>query len=168
MTNELSPSNDWRREYDRERYRKRLDKCIEYLGGKCAVCGSTENLQFDHIDPKTKSFTIATKWKLPFEKLKPELGLCQLLCWPHHIEKTMREGSSGVIRTHTSTWCAQSGCQLVECVERYDQWKEAYNAQRRERRRQAGANPRGPYKKRNATAVPHGACNGVSYLVREW
>ena len=27
---------------------------IERLGGKCVKCGTTENLQFDHIDPNTK------------------------------------------------------------------------------------------------------------------
>jgi hypothetical protein len=37
--------------------RKRL---IEMLGGKCARCGSAESLEFDHIDPSTKKFTISS------------------------------------------------------------------------------------------------------------
>ncbi len=32
------------------KYRKeRRAYCREYLGGKCVVCGTTHNLQFDHI-----------------------------------------------------------------------------------------------------------------------
>ena len=42
------------------------------LGGKCECCGSTFNLQFDHIDPTTKSFSIAKKYgcKEVFEEIK--------------------------------------------------------------------------------------------------
>ena len=41
---------------DRERRRKKRDILREHLGGKCVMCGTTENLQFDHIDASTKSF----------------------------------------------------------------------------------------------------------------
>jgi len=29
------------------------------LGGRCVRCGATEDLEFDHIDPSTKRFTIS-------------------------------------------------------------------------------------------------------------
>ena len=67
--------------------RKKL--LIEMLGGKCESCGTTKNLQFDHIDPTTKSFSIAKKYMCPvvFEELKK----CQLLCYECHLKKTSEE-----------------------------------------------------------------------------
>ena len=67
--------------------RKKL--LIEMLGGKCESCGTTKNLQFDHIDPTTKSFSIAKKYMSPvvFEEIKK----CQLLCYECHLKKTSEE-----------------------------------------------------------------------------
>lgn len=61
-------------------------RIIELLGGKCTKCGSTENLQFDHIDPTSKDFNISSN--LDSVRLWQELMKCQLLCEPHHREKT--------------------------------------------------------------------------------
>lgn len=145
----LSKDNDWRRDYDRQRYHKRMAHFIGYLGGKCVQCGSTESLQIDHIDPSTKSFTIANEWNRPIARIMDELAKCQLLCWPHHLNKTAAEGSAGVPCSHQSRWCAREGrCELPECVARYEAWKDEYNAVRRDRRAAAGGRSRGPYKKR--------------------
>jgi hypothetical protein len=64
---------------------------IEKLGGKCVECGCTETLQFDHIDPSTKSFNIATGYTKPKEVLLEEVAKCQLLCNKCHIEKTKKD-----------------------------------------------------------------------------
>ena len=62
---------------------------IEMLGGKCVGCGTTENLQFDHIDRKQKSFTIGKRLEYSLEdKLIPEAKKCQLLCKTCHQIKT--------------------------------------------------------------------------------
>jgi 5-methylcytosine-specific restriction endonuclease McrA len=62
---------------------------IEMLGGKCVGCGITENLQFDHIDRKLKSFTIGKMLESSLEnKLIPEAKKCQLLCKSCHQLKT--------------------------------------------------------------------------------
>jgi hypothetical protein len=57
-------------------------------------CGSTSELEFDHIDPSTKVhslnqlFSGGSQIALDFELLK-----CQLLCKdPCHIEKSRRDG----------------------------------------------------------------------------
>ena len=67
--------------------RKKL--LIEMLGGKCESCGTTKNLQFDHIDPTTKSFSIAKRYRCKnvFEEIKK----CQLLCYECHLKKTSEE-----------------------------------------------------------------------------
>ena len=69
-------------------YKAKLQFLKNYLGGKCVKCGARSNLEFDHIIPETKSFSITSKWAYNFEKLKPELDKCQLLCTPCHVGKT--------------------------------------------------------------------------------
>lgn len=66
----------------------RKTKAIEYKGGKCIVCGynkSIRALQFHHLDPTQKDFGISGTTK-SFEKLKPELDKCVLLCANCHGE----------------------------------------------------------------------------------
>lgn len=58
------------------------------LGGKCTWCESTEGIQFDHKDPRTKLFDIASGLDRPRAQLLAEVQKCQLLCGPHHREKT--------------------------------------------------------------------------------
>ncbi len=68
---------------------------IERLGGVCAKCGSTDKLQFDHIDPASKHARIAKMWTASKAKFEAELAKCQLLCEKCHREKTFSDGSYG-------------------------------------------------------------------------
>jgi len=66
----------------KERDRRRLmrESALQELGGKCVICGTTENLEFNHIDPSTKEREVSTKCGLRHkEHLK-----CELLCKEHH------------------------------------------------------------------------------------
>ncbi len=74
---------DGRKEKGRQ---KRLQEMRDKLGNKCVKCGTTKNLEFDHIDPKTKCFNVNPQDS--WEKTLPELYKCQLLCKPCHLEKT--------------------------------------------------------------------------------
>jgi 5-methylcytosine-specific restriction endonuclease McrA len=63
---------------------------VEYLGGKCSICGYNKclaALEFHHLDPSQKDFGIshagATR---SFEKIKKELDKCVLLCANCHRE----------------------------------------------------------------------------------
>ena len=78
-------------EYKREKRKRCRSKCVEYLGGKCVKCGTTHNLQFDHIDRIPKKYTIASRVTNNFTILKEELDKCQLLCAPCHLQKTAKE-----------------------------------------------------------------------------
>lgn len=83
--------HEYQKVYHQNRYSKCIQGMLEYLGGECVQCGSKENLEFDHIDPKTKSFSITRKWNRRWEVLKLELDKCQLLCKDCHLTKTSTE-----------------------------------------------------------------------------
>lgn len=74
--------------YFKNRIRKRRKYLENLLGGKCQDCGSTDNLQFDHIDPASKSFRISEHISKPLEELQREIDKCQLLCRNCHLKKT--------------------------------------------------------------------------------
>ena len=63
-------------------------KAVEYKGGKCFECGYSKCLAalvFHHTDPKQKDFGISGKCRT-WEKIRPELDKCQLLCHNCHNE----------------------------------------------------------------------------------
>lgn len=77
--------------YQLHRYHKIIKEAKEKLGDKCAQCGSTDNLEFDHIDPTIKSFVITEEWGCSEKVFNEELDKCQLLCKEHHILKSIKE-----------------------------------------------------------------------------
>ena len=78
----------WKRHYLRRR-----EKALKFLGGICTICESAENLEFDHIDPEQKSFSISGFLTHAWVKVEPELKKCQLLCNSCHKEKNKTDGS---------------------------------------------------------------------------
>ena len=73
-----------------EQRRKTKLKCIEYKGGKCSNCGYNKcpaAMIFHHLDPSQKDFGISSSGVCrSFEKCKPELDKCILLCCNCHAE----------------------------------------------------------------------------------
>lgn len=82
-----------RRAYMNAYYAKRMSEAVASLGGACAVCGTTEQLEFDHIDPSTKIDCVTSLAMRSRKLFFAEVAKCQLLCKEHHIEKTRAEGS---------------------------------------------------------------------------
>ncbi len=85
--------NAYMKRYVGNRYHEVMDEAKAHLGGKCVECGDAEELEFDHIDPSTKNFTIGKMWSVSKKRLEKELELCQLLCKPCHLDKGIAEGS---------------------------------------------------------------------------
>ncbi len=75
-------------EKQNERRKQKKKQLVEYLGGKCVGCGTTENLQFDHIDRAKKQFVISEIIDWHISKIMPEVDKCQLLCRECHNIKT--------------------------------------------------------------------------------
>lgn len=85
---------DYHRNYSRNYYHLRKKELIQKLGGKCAECGSIENLEFDHIDPENKKFNISRLLNRSKQATDDELQKCQLLCHNCHQEKTRKDIST--------------------------------------------------------------------------
>lgn len=114
---------------------------LEYLGGKCVKCDAIEDLHFDHIDPKTKSFDIKSNLTLNNPAVRAELDKCQLLCGPHHREKTAQEQLGWTHGTNYAWMKKKCRCEICEPIWR--EWHDKRNAARR-----TGA--RGPYRPRKS------------------
>ena len=72
----------------RELKHRKRNTLIEHLGGQCVGCGTTHNLQFDHIDRANKSFTIGKCLGKKLDDLIIEANKCQLLCKSCHQIKS--------------------------------------------------------------------------------
>ena len=128
------------KEYHKAYYQKRKSKVIDFLGGKCVICGSTEQLEIDHINPSDKTFSINKKLSI---KHINELEKCQLLCAIHHREKTAKENSGF---THGTIYgFMRKKCTCDECQEA----KNTFNKDRKAARMAKLANAVGS----NPTAV---------------
>ena len=102
------------KDYMLKRYHERRDKAIEKLGGKCK-CGATTGLQFDHIDPATKKFTLARLSSINEEDFWKEVDKCQLLCDTCHQAKTLLDlGRVSAKDTH-GTLSSYRYCKCDEC-----------------------------------------------------
>lgn len=95
-------------EYQREWTARRRAR---WLAGKvCVICGSTEDLQVDHIDPRTKVSHHVWSWSQA--RREAELAKCQVLCGPHHKEKTKRENYPEM---HGHNRYVKHGCRCGPC-----------------------------------------------------
>jgi len=64
-------------------------KAVEYMGGKCFVCNYNKcisALEFHHIDPDQKEFSVSQLRTYSWEKVKNELNKCICLCSNCHRE----------------------------------------------------------------------------------
>lgn len=72
-----------------DKQRKLKLKSLEYKGGKCVICGYTKclsALDFHHVDPTKKEFTISQLRTYSWEKIQKELDKCVCLCKNCHAE----------------------------------------------------------------------------------
>jgi hypothetical protein len=85
--------NQWHRDYQRTRYRKRLDEALDHLGRTCVDCSGTEDLQFDHIDPDTKVKSVSRMTYLSNVRFWEEVEKCTLRCISCHSKRTRQQNS---------------------------------------------------------------------------
>jgi 5-methylcytosine-specific restriction endonuclease McrA len=106
---------------DKQRIAANRIKAIEFLGGKCANCGSMDRLEFDHIDDdrnNDRGRCVSRLLSYSWERILVELKLCQLLCKSCHIEKTIKDKGfnkvvHGLFSTYTNKKCRCSDCRAA-------------------------------------------------------
>lgn len=128
-------SKEKKNAYMKERYLVVRAAFIARLGGRCVQCGSDEDLEFDHIDPTTKKFTISKLWSNT-TACGEELKKCQLLCKSCHLSKTL--GSLPPLAHGTPGMYGKRKCRCGVC--------RSFNAQYRLKYRPALARGRRPRK----------------------
>lgn len=125
-------------------YSQKKQELFDLLGGKCVQCGALNNLEFDHINWRTKEFTIGNAWGIKDkEKLRRELNKCQLLCRSCHKVKTaqdQKEQKLMPVNHGTQYAWAKRKCKCSICLEARKEWYTKRNAKRR-----TSGGPRGPY-----------------------
>ena len=78
-------------------------KAVEYKGGKCEICGYNkvlEALEFHHIDPTQKEFTISAGVNKSWISIQPELDKCMLLCANCHREIHTNERQYDIVKEY--------------------------------------------------------------------
>jgi hypothetical protein len=58
-----------------------------YDGKECLDCGTTTNLDYHHLDPATKLFSIGRSLLLGIEKRKAEIAKCVVVCRACHKQR---------------------------------------------------------------------------------
>lgn len=75
--------------YMKERYYRRREQALAYLGGECVDCGARDALEFDHRNERLKSFNIAKRLaSAPWDIIVSELDKCDLRCASCHAYHT--------------------------------------------------------------------------------
>ena len=119
--------------YMQKRRAARREALIWLAGSRCVLCGSDENLEFDHINYETKLFNLSgrsldTGWS----KVYKEYLKCQLLCKQCHQHKTVHKdnrtggGWNKILDPQHGTWAMYGNyrCRCTECK----LWKKNYRA----------------------------------------
>lgn len=122
---------EYMRKYMLERYHRRRNEAISKLGGKCVDCGSSSELEFDHIESDTKSFSVAKAFAgMAESKLWEEIDKCVLRCKSCHTEKTNSVGDNPNRRVqHGGGLTGKRNCFCDLCKP----LKQEYNKNRRKR-----------------------------------
>jgi hypothetical protein len=122
------------REYQRNRSRERLALARERLGGACARCGTTENLEFDHVDPAAKVREVSASVCLSLEKFLLEVDRCQLLCHACHVDKSVENGDLRHTG-HGEGAKGRNGCKCEPCKVQRNAYARLMKANRKVRER---------------------------------
>lgn len=120
----MSNDNEYMRQYMAQRRARRRAELADLLGGRCARCGVTDGLDFDHVEPGSQTFRISGRGlDKPWPVLLTEVAKCQLLCRPCHRLKTKECGETGggsnknlAPVEHGTPRCYQElACRCPEC-----------------------------------------------------
>lgn len=123
------------REYHQNYYRKKRAEAITQLGGKCVRCGGTKCLEFDHIDPATKTAVVSTLVRKNSTRLQSELRKCQLLCHDCHTRKSISDTGKRPAKGTHGTLSSRRYCACRKCVAAKTLYMRTYKRRKRSEKR---------------------------------
>lgn len=130
---------DDKNRYHLLRYHNRRKFMFEYLGNKCAICGSTENLEIDHTDNLPDKIPLSKLWGISYDRLINELQKCQVLCKSCHTEKSISERGHNPGGKHgTPYYYKRYKCRCDLCVEANRKYAREYKRKRKARQQAQG------------------------------
>lgn len=114
------------KQYQRQWIAARRKAWIEGQG-PCILCGSTAELEIDHIDRSQKSAHVSTLWSLSPTNPKriAELAKCQVLCRSCHSRKTAKD-LKYLSAPHGTSTRYQLGCRCKACKDKVADQKRAW------------------------------------------
>ena len=115
------------------KYHRVRQEWIEKLGGKCVDCGTTEDLQFDHVDASTKEISISTVLTYAAPKVEAEMAKCELRCSSCHREKTAACGDDNSV-PHGGGKAGKRRCKCDPCREKKREYMREYMKEYRRNR----------------------------------
>lgn len=93
--------------------RERREHYLKVMGNICCKCGTTENLEVDHVEPNKKIDHRIWSWS--HKRIQDELTKCQLLCRDCHIAKSVEE-QDYIPREHgTNLMYLKDKCRCDDC-----------------------------------------------------
>ena len=108
------------RKWQREKWAKTRREWIE-ANGPCRNCGSSLDLEVDHVDPSTKITHNVWSWAL--SRRLAELAKCQVLCKKCHLIKTSKDRIDSM-KHGTERMYRNFKCRCLDCKE----WKRKKSA----------------------------------------
>jgi 5-methylcytosine-specific restriction endonuclease McrA len=73
--------------YRKRQKQKDSAKLKHYIESKkqpCLFCGTTENIEFHHVNPTKKEYTVTSLARFSFKKIDEETAKCWCLCQECH------------------------------------------------------------------------------------
>lgn len=120
----------------KQNHRENRARAIDLLGGKCVRCGSTDRLEFDHInnDRGAKHNCLSSLFRYSWDRVVLELSKCQILCRGCHALKTAEDmgfdvsGSHGSLSTYNN-----KKCRCDDCRRAMREWSNKWKTNNRDR-----------------------------------
>lgn len=120
------PYKDVEKQRAAQRQWRATRRAKHLLGKRCVTCGSTTDLELDHLDRNLKvSHRI---WSWSEARLKVELAKCQVLCRLCHERKTFMERGYA---EHSARQYEVNGCRCDICREAHRVKTSAWRARRK-------------------------------------
>ncbi len=93
-----------------------VERLREEMGNACAICGSSQGLEFAHIDASTKLFNVGGLERRSESAIRAEAAKCRLLCQAHHREETRvaRRGRKRPVSVEVPTGVLKTCCDCRE------------------------------------------------------